>query len=123
MAAGHPLAEVLIEGKPVAFKVQPAPGGFRMRQRGMDVKVKVLSPRVAQLAALMPEKAPPDTSNLLLCPMPGLITSVLVKEATRCRKAGACDCRSHEDGKHAAGGKARQGFEGAGEAGREPRGR
>ncbi|HWU62488.1 MAG TPA: acetyl/propionyl/methylcrotonyl-CoA carboxylase subunit alpha [Ensifer sp.] len=86
---GQPLAEVLIEGKPVAFKVQPAPGGFRMRQRGMDVKVKVLSPRVAELAALMPEKAPPDTSNLLLCPMPGLITSVLVKEGDEVQEGQA----------------------------------
>ena len=86
---GHPLAEVLIESKPVAFKVQPAPGGFRMRQRGMDVKVQVLSSRVAELAALMPEKAPPDTSNLLLCPMPGLITSVLVKEGDEVQEGQA----------------------------------
>ncbi|MET3613803.1 propionyl-CoA carboxylase alpha chain [Rhizobium aquaticum] len=86
---GHPLAEVLIEGKAIAFKVQPAPGGFRMRRRGMDVKVQVLSPRVAELAALMPAKAPPDTSNLLLCPMPGLITSVLVKEGDEVQEGQA----------------------------------
>jgi propionyl-CoA carboxylase alpha chain len=86
---GNPLAIVVIEGKPVAVKVQPAPGGFRMRQRGIDVKVQVLSPRVAELAALMPEKAPPDTSNLLLCPMPGLITSVLVKEGDEVQEGQA----------------------------------
>ncbi len=86
---GNPLAIVVIEGKPVALKVQPAPGGFRMRQRGIDVKVQVLSPRVAELAALMPEKAPPDTSNLLLCPMPGLITSVLVKEGDEVQEGQA----------------------------------
>jgi propionyl-CoA carboxylase alpha chain len=86
---GNPLAVVVIEGKPVALKVQPAPGGFRMRQRGIDVKVQVLSPRVAELAALMPEKAPPDTSNLLLCPMPGLITSVLVKEGDEVQEGQA----------------------------------
>ena len=86
---GNPLAELVIDGWPVAFKVQPAPGGFRMRQRGMDVKVQVLSPRVAELAALMPEKAPPDTSNLLLCPMPGLITSVLVKEGDEVQEGQA----------------------------------
>ena len=86
---GNPLAIVVIEGKPVALKVQRAPGGFRMRQRGIDVKVQVLSPRVAELAALMPEKAPPDTSNLLLCPMPGLITSVLVKEGDEVQEGQA----------------------------------
>ena len=31
---------------------------------------------MAELAELMPEKLPPDTSKLLLCPMPGLIVKV-----------------------------------------------
>ncbi|MFN4272612.1 MAG: DUF2118 domain-containing protein [Aliihoeflea sp.] len=26
----------------------------------------------------MPEKAPPDTSKMLLCPMPGVVTSIMV---------------------------------------------
>ena len=42
--------------------------------------VSVLSPRVAELAALMPEKLPPDTSKLLLCPMPGLVVRIDVAE-------------------------------------------
>jgi propionyl-CoA carboxylase alpha chain len=86
---GRPLAVVTIEGRAFAFKVAPSPGGFRMRQRGMDLKVQVLSTRVAELAALMPEKAAPDTSNLLLCPMPGLITSVLVKEGDEVQEGQA----------------------------------
>ena len=40
----------------------------------------MLSPRQAELAALMPEKAPPDTSKLLLCPMPGLVVRIDVAE-------------------------------------------
>ncbi len=76
---GQPLAIVTIEGEEFAFKVAPVPGGFRMRQRGMDLKVQVFSPHVAELAALMPIKAPPDTSKFLLCPMPGLISSLMVK--------------------------------------------
>ena len=51
-----------------------------MRVRGADLKVTVLTPRMAELAALMPEKAPPDTSRLLLCPMPGLIVRIDVAE-------------------------------------------
>ena len=46
----------------------------------MDVVAHVRSPRVAELAKLMPVKLPPDTSKMLLCPMPGVVTSVLVKE-------------------------------------------
>ena len=44
----------------------------------MDVKVR--TPRAAELAALMPEKLPPDTSKMLLCPMPGLVVSIAVEE-------------------------------------------
>ena len=43
------------------------------------MKVFVRTPRQAELARLMPEKMPPDTSKLLLCPMPGLIVSVAVE--------------------------------------------
>ncbi len=46
----------------------------------MDVLARVRSPRVAELALLMPEKLPPDTSKLLLCPMPGVITGISVGE-------------------------------------------
>ena len=35
---------------------------------------------MAELAALMPEKLPPDTSKLLLCPMPGLVVRIDVEE-------------------------------------------
>ena len=44
----------------------------------MEVVAHVRSPRVAALAALMPVKVPPDTSRLLLCPMPGILKSVAV---------------------------------------------
>ena len=37
------------------------------------------TPRQAELAGLMIEKTPPDTSKLLLCPMPGLIVKINVE--------------------------------------------
>jgi len=40
----------------------------------------VLRSRLAELAALMPVKKPPDTSKFLLSPMPGLLKSVAVAE-------------------------------------------
>jgi propionyl-CoA carboxylase alpha chain len=40
------------------------------------MRVTVRSPRQAELAQLMIEKVAPDTSKLLLCPMPGLIVKV-----------------------------------------------
>ena len=55
-----------------AFKVSTAVGGYRLRQSGMDETVKVLTPRQAELYALMPEKLPPDTSNFFFAPCLGL---------------------------------------------------
>ena len=77
---GRSLARVAIDGEPLALKVSRITGGIRVRLRGADLMVSVLPPRMAALAALMPEKLPPDTSKLLLCPMPGLVVRIDVKE-------------------------------------------
>ena len=47
--------------------------------RGFSARIAVLQPRVAELFALMPEKQPPDTSKMLISPMPGLLVKLLVK--------------------------------------------
>ncbi|MGR3698061.1 MAG: acetyl-CoA carboxylase biotin carboxylase subunit [Roseovarius sp.] len=75
---GDQLARLDVNGEPLVLKVGKISGGFRIRTRGADLKVHVRTPRQAELAALMPEKLPPDTSKLLLCPMPGLIVKVNV---------------------------------------------
>jgi propionyl-CoA carboxylase alpha chain len=46
---------------------------------GVSVKASVHTPRVAELARLMPVKRPPDTSRFLLSPMPGLLKALAVK--------------------------------------------
>ncbi|QGX97792.1 acetyl/propionyl/methylcrotonyl-CoA carboxylase subunit alpha [Roseovarius faecimaris] len=73
---GDQLAQLMIDGTPLVLKVGKISGGFRIRSRGAELKVHVRTPRQAELAALMPEKLPPDTSKMLLCPMPGLIVKV-----------------------------------------------
>ncbi len=77
---GQPLARLLVDGDPLVLKVGRITGGYRVRLRGAELKVHVRSPRQAELARLMPEKLPPDTSKLLLCPMPGLIVKLNVAE-------------------------------------------
>ncbi|MBN9031779.1 MAG: acetyl/propionyl/methylcrotonyl-CoA carboxylase subunit alpha [Rhizobiales bacterium] len=67
-----------VDGAVMGVKINRAGTGFRLRWRGMDVTAHVRSPRVAELARLMPVKLPPDTSRMLLCPMPGVITSIAV---------------------------------------------
>jgi propionyl-CoA carboxylase alpha chain len=69
----------MVDGKPLVMKVGKISGGFRLRLRGADLKVHVRTPRQAELAKLMLEKLPPDTSKYLLCPMPGLVTKIMVE--------------------------------------------
>ena len=76
---GDQLARVKVGDDLLVLKVGKIPGGFRIRSRGADLKVHVRTPRQTELARLMPEKVAPDTSRLLLCPMPGLIVKVNVE--------------------------------------------
>jgi propionyl-CoA carboxylase alpha chain len=76
---GRPLARMMVDGTPLVMKVGKISGGFRLRLRGADLKVHVRTPRQAALAKLMLEKLPPDTSKFLLCPMPGLVTKIMVE--------------------------------------------
>ncbi len=76
---GQPLASLSVDGTPLVMKVAKISGGFRLRLRGADLRVHVRTPRQAELAKLMLEKLPPDTSKFLLCPMPGLIAKVMVE--------------------------------------------
>ena len=76
---GRPHARFVVAGAPMGVKIQADNSAWRLRWRGIEVKAHVRSPRVAELARLMPEKAPPDTSKMLLCPMPGVVTSIMVE--------------------------------------------
>ncbi|WP_027487647.1 acetyl-CoA carboxylase biotin carboxylase subunit [Allorhizobium undicola] len=75
---GQTLARVQFDGAAAAIKVEGKGTALRLRWKGMDVIAHVRSPRVAKLAGLMPKKTPPDTSNMLLCPMPGVVTAISV---------------------------------------------
>ena len=75
---GQALARLMVDGQPLVMKVGKIPMGFRLRLRGADLKVLVRSPRAAELSRHMLEKAPPDTSKYLLCPMPGLLVTLAV---------------------------------------------
>ncbi len=76
---GQPLASLSVDGTPLVMKIAKISGGFRVRLRGADLRVHVRTPRQAELAKLMLEKLPPDTSKFLLCPMPGLIAKIMVE--------------------------------------------
>ncbi|KLE34618.1 acetyl-CoA carboxylase biotin carboxylase subunit [Aurantiacibacter luteus] len=62
------------------IRLQPSRTGYRMTTHGRSHDVRVLQPRHAELARHMIEKVPPDTSKMLLCPMPGLLVALHVGE-------------------------------------------
>ncbi len=76
---GQPLVKAVVGGETLVVKSNGARGGSLLRYRGADLKMIVLTPRRAELAAMMPEKLAADTSKMLLCPMPGLIVNMNVE--------------------------------------------
>ncbi|MEL1249660.1 acetyl/propionyl/methylcrotonyl-CoA carboxylase subunit alpha [Aurantiacibacter gilvus] len=62
------------------IRIKPTRLGYHLTTHGAQHDVRVLQPRHAELAQHMIEKVPPDTSKMLLCPMPGLLVKLHVGE-------------------------------------------
>ena len=67
------------DGQPFCAQIERIGLGFRISHNGASLFARVFSPRHAELEALMPFKAPPDLSKVLLSPMPGLLVEVAVQ--------------------------------------------
>ena len=78
--SGQAIATLCINDKAYDFKTRRLVAAQSLEHGGFLVKAQVLSVGKAALVSLMPVKKPADLSQYLLCPMPGLISSVLVKE-------------------------------------------
>jgi propionyl-CoA carboxylase alpha chain len=68
----------VLDGEAFTAGVRKVCDGFDIRHRAARARVRVLSPRIAELYARLPEKAPADTSRLIQSPMPGLVVSIPV---------------------------------------------
>jgi propionyl-CoA carboxylase alpha chain len=77
---GTSLIRARIGRSAFTVKIERKAQGFRVRYRGADFRVFCRTPREAELARLMLEKQAADTSKMLLCPMPGLVVTIAVKE-------------------------------------------
>jgi propionyl-CoA carboxylase alpha chain len=77
---GEPLMHATVGRQAMVVQVDAAGSGWRLINEGGQAEALVLTPRQAELYALMPVKAAPDTSKFLLSPMPGLLASVAVSE-------------------------------------------
>jgi len=69
-----------INSEPVSVQVRSIPNGFALAFRGVESKAYVYTESEARYAELMPAKKVADTGKQVLCPMPGLVVSIAVKE-------------------------------------------
>jgi propionyl-CoA carboxylase alpha chain len=77
---GQPVWNGLVDGEKIAVQVRPILNGFQIAHAGVSVEARVFTRREAEFFAIMPEKKLADTSKSLLCPMPGLVKAIYVKE-------------------------------------------
>src|SRR5262245_46550018 len=75
---GEPVWQGTVKGRPVSVQVRGLLNGYDLAYRGVRAKAYVYTALEAELANLMPTKLAPDTSKLLICPMPGLVKTIHV---------------------------------------------
>jgi len=68
------------DDRPIAVQIRTVPNGFALSYRGNEAKAFVYTEREAGYARLMPARKIADTGKRVLCPMPGLVVSIAVKE-------------------------------------------
>lgn len=89
--SGDALWRGVLDDKAMTFQVRPILNGMLLSHGGVVLAARVFTRREDELAVLMPVKEPPDTSKILLCPMPGLLVSLAVEEGQEV-KAGQALC-------------------------------
>jgi propionyl-CoA carboxylase alpha chain len=77
---GDPLWSGTFDGRPIAVQIRAVANGFAIAHRGIETKAYVYTEREAQYARLMPPSKVAGTGKQVLCPMPGLVVSIAVKE-------------------------------------------
>ncbi len=75
---GRDLFQGTVNGRPVSVQLKALTEGFRLTYGESETAVKVRTPRVAELAAYMPQIDEEEDNTQLVAPIAGLVTSVMV---------------------------------------------
>jgi len=78
----HPVlvqSRAVLDHEPFTAEVARIADGFHIRTGATKARVRVLTSRMAELFARLPEKQAADTSKLIQSPMPGLVVSIAVE--------------------------------------------
>jgi len=84
---GDPLFRCEVDGEACCVQIERHGIEYHLAYDGLQVTAMMLTPRGAELNALMLDKPPPDYSKFLLSPMPGLLVRMEI-EAGQSVKAG-----------------------------------
>jgi propionyl-CoA carboxylase alpha chain len=77
---GAPVWSGTVDGHPATVQVRAIPNSFALSYRGVETRAYVYTEREAGYARLMPVRKTGDTGKQVVCPMPGLVVSIAVKE-------------------------------------------
>ena len=77
---GAPVWNGTVDGHPAIVQVRAILNGFALSYRGVETRAYVYTEREAGYARLMPVRKAGDTGKQVVCPMPGLVVSIAVKE-------------------------------------------
>ncbi|MXO85097.1 ATP-grasp domain-containing protein [Altererythrobacter aurantiacus] len=77
---GDRVVAVTLDEEELTIQLKPTTTGYAVTTRGRTHRLRILPTHVAHLAEHMIEKVPPDTSKMLICPMPGLLVKLHVTE-------------------------------------------
>ena len=80
---GTDIFEGEINRKSIVLQVDYDGSKYSLRKGGWQATIKIIDKKIDRLMDLMPNKVPPDMSNFLLSPMPGLLVSIAVKEGDK----------------------------------------
>jgi propionyl-CoA carboxylase alpha chain len=77
---GAPVWNGTVDGHPATVQVRAISNGFALSYRGVETRAYVYTEREAGYARLMPVKKAGNSGKQVVCPMPGLVISIAVKE-------------------------------------------
>lgn len=78
--AGDHIWSGTVDGQEISVQIRMIPNGFALAWRGIETNAYVYTASEAALARLMPKKTSASSGKQVLCPMPGLVISIAVKE-------------------------------------------
>ena len=77
---GWPVWHGTVDGEPLAVQIEAVLNGVHLSHAGIDVDARVYTRREAELVGTMPARRPEPGGKRLVCPMPGVLTSIWVAE-------------------------------------------